>query len=59
MNEESYAEMRQEEYNADMERQYEKRYDHDDNVATTYERAQYNEEVEQDIYERDDKMGAI
>lgn len=53
-----------EEQTADRERAEAKKYDHDENVETTYERAQregkeYHEEVEQEIYERDDKLGAI
>ena len=49
------------ERNADRERNQERveNFRLDENETTTYERAQYNEEVEQDIYERDDKMGAI
>lgn len=50
-----------EEQSADRERAESRKYDHDENVETTYERAarEYHEEVEQDIYERDDKLGAI
>ena len=58
-----YAEAMQslhsEERNADSEHKWEDRAQYDENETTTYERKQYNEEVEQDIYERDDKMGAI
>ena len=58
-----YAEAMQslhsEEQNYEREQRESKQYDHDEHETTTYERKQYNEEVEQDIYERDDKMGAI
>ena len=56
---EAYEAMTNEEQNYDREQREAKHYDHDEHEPTTYERAQYNEEVEQDIYERDDKMGAI
>lgn len=57
--EEALQEMRNEEQNYDREQRETKQYDHNEHETTTYERAQYNEDVEQDIYERDDKMGAI
>ena len=48
-----------EERNADSDRKWEERVNYDEHEPTTFERAQYNEEIEQDIYERDSKMGAI
>lgn len=59
--EESLRVQQTEEQNGDRERAETRKYDHDENVETTYERAarEYHEEVEQDIYERDDKLGAI
>lgn len=59
MYEEAYEAIRNDERVGDQERQDEKRYDHDEHTPTTYERAQYNEDIEQEIYERDDKLGAI
>lgn len=50
---------RNEEREADRERAYQEREKHDEHEPTTYERAQYNEDIEQEIYERDDKLGAI
>ena len=50
---------RNEEREYDREQKATQRYDHDEHEPTTYERAQYNEDVEQEIYERDDKLGAI
>lgn len=53
-----------EERNADAEARASRQYDHNDHEPTTFERAQYTkenfrEDEEQDIYERDDKLGAI
>lgn len=58
---EAMQSLQDEERYADREREQERRENFriDDNEMTTFERAQYNEEVEQDIYERDDKIGAI
>jgi len=56
---ESIALQHDEEREQDREARDTQRYDHDEHVPTTYERAQFNEEEEQAIYERDDKMGAI
>lgn len=57
--EEAYEHIINEERNADRERAYQEREKHDEYEPTTYGRAQYNEDEEQQIYERDDKMGAI
>ncbi len=62
--EEAYQHIVDEERNADKEARASRQYDHNDNEPTTFERAQYTaenfrEDEEQDIYERDDKMGAI
>lgn len=48
----------------DQEQKESRQYDHNEHEPTTFERAQYTaenfrEDEEQDIYERDDKLGAI
>lgn len=62
--EEAYEAIRNEEYNQDANERASRQYDHNEHEPTTLERAQYTaenfrEDEEQDIYERDDKMGAI
>lgn len=67
--EESYQLIRDDERNGDSEREQELRENyrldepvqemHDNNVPTTYERAQLNEDEEHAVYEMDDRLGAI
>lgn len=59
MYEEAYQAIRDDERNGDSERAQLVQEMHDNNVPTTYERAQFNEDEEQAVYEMDDKLGAI
>lgn len=61
MQDEVYEHLHSERENADREKRDTQKYDHDDNVETTYERAarEVAEDEAQADYEREDKMGII